>query len=85
MENSVYTNKKFKEAVLEISKDCDSVEIYFDLQKYAGFLPTGLTENIKDTISHTWKEYGKWFEMIEPYDCDLKEFLEIIGIMKLTN
>ena len=34
MENSVYTNKKFKEAVLELSKDCDNVEIYFDAVSY---------------------------------------------------
>ena len=81
-ENSVYTNKKVQKAVLEIS-NCDSVEIYFDLQKYAGFLPS-LTENIKDTISRYMEgEYGKWFEMIEPYDCDLKEFIEIIEDNKI--
>lgn len=80
MENSVYTNKKFKEAVLEISKDCDSVEIYFDLQKYAGFLPTDFNGEYKGYyFTIHGREYGKWFEMIEPYDCDLKEFIEIIG------
>ena len=78
MEKSVYTNKKFKEAVLELSKDCDSVEIYFDLQKYAGFLPTEFDGEYKGYyFTIHGREYGKWFEMIEPYDCDLKEFIEI--------
>jgi|TARA_B100001540_G_C15399417_1_gene458130 hypothetical protein len=80
MENSVYTNKKFKEAVLELSKDCDNVEIYFDVKKYAGFRKTEFTGDYEgyDFIIQGKCE-GKWYEMSEPYHSDLKEFLQEIG------
>ena len=76
----VFSNKEFKESISEFSNTNHTSEIYFHLKKYAGFRKTEFTGDYKgyDFIIHG-KLHGKWYEMTEPYESDLKEFLQEIG------
>lgn len=76
----VFSNKEFKNSISEFSNINHTSEIYFHLKKYAGFRKTEFFGDYKgyDFIIHG-KLCGKWYEMTEPYDSNLKKFLQEIG------